>query len=60
MQAGLSFFSLWLKGGKSGQQRASYFLTGRALALGEGTDSATENKLPQPDLSGRGKGEKAG
>ena len=35
------------RGGKSGQQRAPYFLTGRALTGdGQGTASATENKPP--------------
>ena len=35
------------QGGKSGQQRAPYFLTGRALiGDGQGTASATENKPP--------------
>jgi hypothetical protein len=42
--------------GKSGQQRASYFLTGRCSGLTAGTtDSATENKLPNPEYSGREK-----
>ncbi len=36
-----------LKRGKSGQQRAAYFLTGRvATSDGCNTASATENKLP--------------
>ncbi len=35
------------RGGKSGQQRAPYFLTGRALiGDGQSTASATENKPP--------------
>lgn len=40
------------RGGKSGQQRAPYFLTGRALTGdGQGTASATENKPPLLEAS---------
>ena len=39
--------SVFKQGGKSGQQRAPYFLTGRALTGdGQRTASATENKPP--------------
>ena len=35
------------RGGKSGQCRAPYFLTGRGIVGDDSaTDSATENKLP--------------
>jgi len=43
-QTGLSLL-IKLKGGKSGQHRAPYFLTGKTPTC-RGTDSATENKLP--------------
>ena len=48
----------WREGGKSGQHRAPYFLTGR-YQVGDDlvTDSATENIPPRSD---RGKGEKVG
>ena len=55
------------QGGKSGQQRAPYFLTGRALiGDGQSTASATENKPPSEKAKTclvsltRGKGEKVG
>src|SRR5690606_4526422 len=45
-QVALSPFA-YAEGGKSGQHRAAYFLTGRPLLLKEmGTESATENRLP--------------
>jgi len=48
------------KGGKSGQHRAPYFLTGRGLiGDGQSTESAAENIPPQPLLEW-GKGEKVG
>jgi len=51
-------FAEW--GGKSGQCRAPYFLTGRGIVGDDGvTESATENKLPPVPGSG-GKGEKVG
>jgi hypothetical protein len=47
---------IWLMGGKSEQQRASYFLTGRHCLGNEAmTASATENIPPRQN---RGKGEK--
>lgn len=51
------------EGGKSGQHRAPYFLTGRLMTGdGHGTESATENKPPLDAglalIPSRGKGEK--